>query len=92
MRILDFAADFSVYDINYDGVVSDQDIAPILGDGDNDRDGDVDLADVAGFQRCFSRPGVGGTFCAPVDLTGDDRVDRHDVRAFFGSLTGPLGQ
>ena len=85
-----FASDFSVYDINYDGVVSDLDVARIFRDGDSNRDGDVDLEDVASFQRCFLGPGLGGMLCAPLDLTGDDRVDRHDIRGFVDSLTGPL--
>jgi len=48
--------------------------------GDYDGDGDVDLQDIAGFLRCFLRPGTGG--CAPGDLQGTGVVDL----ANFGEL------
>ncbi len=89
VTIEEFASDFSMYDVNYDGLVSDLDVSRIFRDGDSDRDGDVDLMDVAGFQTCFSRGGSGGMPCAPLDLVVDNRVDCEDVGAFIDALTGP---
>lgn len=91
VTILSFAEDFSLYDVNHDGVVDHLDLIPIDRDGDGDTDGDVDLADFAVLQRCFTEAGGGSLACVAMDISGDERVDLDDVGPFIGSLTGPGG-
>jgi hypothetical protein len=58
--------------------------------GDFDGDGDVDLADAARFQACFT--GDDGPFepgCEPGDANGDERIDLSDLAAFDRARTGP---
>ena len=59
--------------------------------GDFDRDGDVDLADFAEVQSCFT--GEGPTDVSPCcrvfDFEPDDDVDLDDYAQFHGALTGP---
>ncbi len=58
------------------------------GDGDFDGDGDVDLADFAGFQRCFAT--VGAQQCLPANMTGaDGTINLADFESFATALTGP---
>lgn len=58
--------------------------------GDDDRDGDVDLDDYAGFVECLSGPGVDDlpSACHVHDFDGDEDVDLEDVAAFQGAFTG----
>ena len=61
------------------------------GTADSDADGDVDLADFAAFQRCFT--GDGGTadvLCQCLfDSDADEDVDLTDYQAFEAAITGP---
>lgn len=58
--------------------------------GDADRDGDVDLRDVAGLQRCFSGADViVNPACRFFDYSGDLDVDLGDYPPFRLDLTGP---
>ena len=60
-----------------------------LGDGDDD--GDVDLIDFGGFQRCFSgRDGSAPNACASYDFDGDGDVDIDDYAVFQFVATGPV--
>ncbi len=70
------------------------DVYPCL--GDLDRDGDVDLADFAAFQACFTGSDQGprprGCFCADFDANlsaADLDVDLNDYATFESFLTGP---
>ena len=57
--------------------------------GDFDRDGDVDLADLAAFQACFSGPGAAYTGdCAKADLNVDGAVDMNDFGIFQRCFSG----
>ncbi len=58
--------------------------------GDEDADGDVDLADFARFQSCFGQSAPGP--CSPADMTGDAAVDFDDLALFIAALeaSGPL--
>ena len=57
---------------------------------DGDCDGDLDLVDVAAFQRCFS-PGVPPEpECARFDQSGAEGVDLADWAGLRGALTGPI--
>lgn len=86
-----FAEDFSVFDLNYDGVVDLADllIVELDADGDGDDDDDVDLADFAVFQQCFSQMAVAFPECSAMALGGDDWIELDDFRLFVESLTGP---
>lgn len=59
--------------------------------GDYDDDGDVDLADFAGFQVCHTGDGQGpvATGCDVFDFDADDDVDSADLPPFVSWLTGP---
>ncbi len=59
-----------------------------VGDGDLDRDGDIDLADFTRFQTCFGRL---TPECAAGDLAGEPGVDLEDFREFVLMLeaSGP---
>ncbi len=87
--IIAFATDFSVYDVNYDGVVDAMDLASLDPDGDSDQDGDVDLEDFADFQRCFGSTGSPIPLCDPLDLVRDQQVDLEDIAAFHARFSGP---
>jgi hypothetical protein len=57
---------------------------------DFDEDGDVDLDDFGGFQRCVS-PLTGGILpgCECFDRNDDNDVDGSDFTAFSNCMTGP---
>ncbi len=91
VEIPDFASDFSIFDINYSDSVDllDARLRPRFGDGDGDDD--VDLADFAVFQRCFSGPDrrYRDPLCAQMDGDRDGDVDLDDLRGFEHLLLGP---
>ena len=59
---------------------------------DADRDGDVDLADLADLTACWTGPNqtlAGGDPCLVHDADGDLDVDLDDAQAFQSLFTGP---
>jgi hypothetical protein len=54
------------------------------GDGNLEPDGDVDLVDVARFQGCFDRLGLGPLW--PGKIAGEGVVDLEDYAAFAPAL------
>lgn len=60
--------------------------------GDLQDDDDVDLADFAGFQACYSGEGVApvSADCLVYDFDEDFDVDLDDLGAFATAATGPL--
>jgi len=57
--------------------------------GDGDRDGDVDLSDLALFERCMKGPsGVYGDGCLALDGDGDGDIDLADVAGFQSTFCG----
>lgn len=91
VTIRDFATDFSVYDVNYDGRVDAFDLVPEIPDGDGDRDGDLDLFDFAILQRCFGGGVRVSPECLPMDLTRDLTIDLADWAEFHLRFDGPRG-
>ena len=89
VTIVAFAADFSVFDVNHDGVVSAMDLTWNVHDADTDRDGDVDLVDAANLQRCFGAGGAPSATCRPLDVVNDLTIDLADVAEFGNRMTGP---
>ncbi len=55
--------------------------------GDGNADGDWDLRDFAGFQRCF---GVTSPACAAYELDGVSGISLADLELFVDRLTGPI--
>lgn len=55
--------------------------------GDPEADGDLDLRDFVGLQRCFAAPPGA---CAQFDCDEDGDVDLDDYAVFESSLSGPL--
>lgn len=92
VRIPNFARNFAVADVNYDGYVDFEDIRLADRRGDHDDDGDVDLYDLARFQTCFGRTGGSGEpggGCQRMDLTGEGRIDLDDLIELRLRLSGP---
>jgi hypothetical protein len=58
--------------------------------GDNDGDGDIDLADYSAFAGCLAGPGVTPPpTCTPnFALDGDQDVDLADAQLFFAGFSG----
>lgn len=89
VTIVAFASDFSVFDVNHDGIVSAIDLTWDVRDADSDQDGDVDLFDIANLQRCFGQEGSPSETCSPLDIVTDQKIDLADVLGFSDRLTGP---
>lgn len=90
-ELVEFATDFSVFDVNHDGVVEDLDVMLVSLPGDLNDDGDVDLSDFASFSVCFSGSGVpySPLECGLADMDADGDVDLRDMRRLVDMLTGP---
>jgi hypothetical protein len=79
--------DIGVVDMGYHRPISG---LPAPGTGDSDRDGDVDLRDVAAMQSCFAGPDQPvPTLCRPYEYDGDSDIDELDYPLFRLDLTGP---
>ena len=91
VTLAQFARDFSVFDVNHDGVVDEVDatVANARARGDGDRDGDRDLSDVAIIQRCFAERAPLSPPCALVDFDLSGRIDWNDASMLADSLDGP---
>lgn len=100
VHIIHFGLNFSIFDVNYDGVVDGVDLSLIQQDpGDYDNDDDVDLRDFVMLGRCFGGNAAVGTLVTDYlcldafDLDGDLDIDLADygaVRGFASAMTGPL--
>ncbi len=78
-----FGPNFSLYDVNYDGLVDDLDCPCV--------DCRFDLADAGLFQQCFTGAGphVLPQHCLIFDFDGDDDVDLADHAEFVDRFEGP---
>ena len=96
IHLVGFGARFSIFDVNYDGVIDAYDVtysqqAP----GDYDNNGQIDLEDFAAFQRCYEaeqldpgdlmRIGCMDAF----DLDADEDVDTTDFALWLPLMSGP---
>lgn len=96
VELIDYSWNFSVFDIDYDGVVGDNDAAVIIGPHDMDQDLDVDLEDLSAFVVCLDEVSVGpraqnplGIECLVADSDFDGDVDLTDFGRFQRVFTGP---
>lgn len=95
IEIADFGVGFSLYDLNYDGLVDNLDRAmiggPLYPRSDYDRDGDVDQSDFGHLQACLGGVGQTPPFagCRNADLDYDNDVDQEDLAVFMGCARGP---
>jgi hypothetical protein len=87
--LTDFAEDFSVCDINYDGVVDALDMIAGGADGDSDDDEDIDLEDFAGFQRCLLADPLLRPDCVAPNLDMDGEVELDDFLELLKRWNGP---
>ena len=94
VELANFATNFSVYDINHNGIVDGIDVLLVSIPGDTDGDDDVDLADFARLAACHSGEGTPFAFaqCALADFDADMDVDPTDASRFYVALTGPGGE
>jgi hypothetical protein len=85
----DFAANFCLFDTNYDGLVEPSDQwPPVLGDAN--ADGYVNLADYALLLNCLSGPITSApSACDPFDTDHDHDVDLANVAVFQRVFNGP---
>lgn len=84
-----FAEDFSVYDVNHDGVVDGLDLLVEEADGDADDDEDFDLRDFARIQNCQGADTLIATQCNRTDLNLSGVTDRDDLPWFIQVFLGP---
>lgn len=100
IQIINFGPNFSVYDVNYDGLVDALDLVAVEQEpGDFDNDDDLDLRDMAAFQACFSGAdapvgSAASLICRDAfDMDDDLDVDLDDLahlREQGREMTGPL--
>ncbi len=57
--------------------------------GDQDTDGDLDLADFAGMQACWGQAASPGDACDVFDFDAGGQIGAEDFAAFAPRLTGP---
>lgn len=87
-----FAADFCVYNTNYDGFVDAADAVVI---GDLDLDQAVDVSDIDDFIQALIDPGVytdthnGADPVVRGDLDGDGNLNGADIEGFVSLILGP---
>ncbi len=92
--IVEFGPNFSLFDVNYDGLVDASDRPIVPNDGhrpaDFDHDRDVDQSDFGHLQACMGGavvlPAVG---CEDADLDFDDDIDQDDFGVFQVCHSGP---
>jgi len=95
IEIDDFGPNFSLYDLNYDGLVDGDDLAmiggPVLPRADYDHDGDVDQDDFGHLQACLPASGPPPLLrgCRNADLDHDNDVDQDDAAIFVFCASGP---
>jgi hypothetical protein len=89
--IPNFARNFSLYDLNYDGVVDGRDVALSEPLGDATDDGQVTMVDFGYFQRCFGMFNGEIDTCGIMDLNEDGIIDYLDYQEFSVRFRGPLG-
>jgi hypothetical protein len=95
VQLVSFGPNFSLYDLNYDGRVDDDDremisSGPSFARSDFDHDTDVDQSDFGHLQACLTGanqgPAVSGCQNADVDRDGD--VDESDTTILLGCMAG----
>lgn len=86
--LIDYADNFSVFDLNYDGIIDADDVALLRDAGDMDGDHDVDIDDWRWFSLCLSGPWGGiAPECAAADIDLDGDVDLRDVQRFLNHFS-----
>lgn len=96
IEVAGFAVRFSIYDVDYNGIIDDYDRTFSLQEpGDYNNDQDVDFQDFAAMQRCFAveqsddgdiiRVGCIDAF----DLDEDEDIDIEDFDLWARLMTGP---
>ncbi len=82
--INDFSIDFTVCDVNHDGLVDATDILLVSVPGDTDDDHDVDLIDFSRLQSCLAGSNAPYRWpaCALSDFDADGDVDVEDFVRF----------
>ncbi len=95
--LINFGPNFSIYDLNYDGIVdgADKCLMPVL--GDFDADFVIDMDDMAVFVQTLLNPTLGvaqpmpscagGAKRARADFNGDGRIDGEDIQGFVEAIT-----
>lgn len=83
-----FADAFSVFDLNYDGIVDADDAALLEKPGDMDGDQDADLDDWRAFSVCWSGPQGGvAPECVSADVDFDGDIDLRDAQLLLNEYS-----
>ncbi len=89
VQLLNFSINFSVNDLDYDGLVNDEDVDLVLSPGDFDGDGDVDVGDLSTLAGCYTGPGTPPSpVCQICDLDKDSDVDLVDFATIQVNFSG----
>jgi hypothetical protein len=93
VEVSGFPQNFSVFDVNQDGIVDEVDVLLVTIPGDVQGDHDVDLADFGVTQQCLRGAGVPVETlpCRLADLDTDGDVDCDDVVRMLSHWSGPVG-
>jgi hypothetical protein len=88
-----FGPNFSILDIDQNGIIDGIDVLLVSAPGDLDDDGHVDLRDYSYFLNCFSGSNLpyADPACALADLNLDGDADLEDAGRLISGLTGPAG-
>jgi len=89
VTLLDFGHNFTVFDLNYDGIVNGLDRDSIVIRGDMDGDFDVDLVDASILAQVLVDPNVPVTVLIRGDVNEDGAINGLDIEAFVQKLLSP---
>lgn len=86
VTLLEFGHNFSVFDLNYDGVVNGVDRAGIVIRGDMDGDFVIDLEDASIFAQVLVVPNAPFHLRLRADVNEDGALNGRDIRVFVQKL------
>ena len=85
----DFGHNFSVFDLDYDGIVNDSDRSGIIIRGDMDGDFDIDLVDASIFAQVLVVPNAPVALFIRADVNEDGAINGRDIEVFVQKLLSP---
>lgn len=87
VELMGFGSNFSVFDLNYDGLVNSADFEFIIVVGDLDGDWDVDMQDLSLFVQLQLDPfGASPSLIQRADFNEDNLVNGLDIQGFVATI------